>query len=109
MSGYRVVFRREALNQLEALYDYIASAGSPDNAARYTDAIVAYCQGLTDFPYLGIARDDIRPGLRTIGYKKRIVIAFAVLENTVAIVGIFSGGRDYEAILAGADPDQADS
>lgn len=109
MSGYRVVFRREALQQLEDLYDYIADAGSPDNAARYTDAIVTYCQGLTEFPYLGVARDDIRPGLRTIGYKRRVVIAFAVLDYTVAIVGIFYGGRDYETILAAADPDEVDS
>lgn len=109
MTGYRVVFRREALQQLEDLYDYIADAGSPDDAARYTDAIVTYCQGFTDFPNLGRARDDIRPGLRTIGYKRRVVIAFAVLDDTVAIVGIFYGGRDYETILAAADPEEVDS
>ena len=69
MSGYRVVFRREALKQLEDLYDYIADAGSPGEAARYTDAIVTYCEGLAEFPNLGRARDGIRPGLRTIGYR----------------------------------------
>lgn len=66
MTGYRVVFRREALRQLEDLYDYISEAGSPENAARYSDAILTYCQGPIDFPYRGRARDDIRPGLRTI-------------------------------------------
>ena len=100
MNGYRVVFRREAIRQLEELYDYIAAAGSPENAARYTEAIVAYCEGLTDFPHRGNARDDIRSGLRTVGYRKRAVIAFAVLDETVAILGIFYGGRDYETLLA---------
>lgn len=38
-------------------------------------------------------------GLRTIGYKKRVVIAYAVLNETVAIVGIFYGGRDHEHLL----------
>lgn len=103
MNGYRVVFRREATQQLEELYDYIADAGSPENAARYTDAIVTYCEGLSDFPHRGSARDDIRPGLRTVGYRKHVVVAFAVLDDTVAILGIFYGGRDYETILAEAD------
>ena len=40
MTAYRIVFRREALRQLDELYDHIADAGSSDNAARYTDAIV---------------------------------------------------------------------
>ena len=100
MTDYRVVFRREALQQLEELYDYIAEAGSPENAARYTEAIIAYCEGLTDFPSRGTARDDIRPGLRTIGYRKRVIIAFAVFDDIVAVLGVFYGGRDYEAMLA---------
>lgn len=50
MTSYHVVFRREALQQLEELYNYIADAGSPDNAARYTDAIVTYCDRLSGLP-----------------------------------------------------------
>lgn len=103
MTEYRIVFQREALRQLEGLYCYIADAGSPDNAARYTDAIITYCEGLADFPHRGIARDDIKPGLRTIGYRKRVVIAFAILNDVVAVLGIFYGGRDYETILAEAE------
>lgn len=106
MTAHRVVFRREALRQLDELYDYIAEAGSPDNAARYTDAIVTYCEELAQFPHRGTARDDIRPGLRTIGYKRRVVIAFAVLDNIVAILGIFYGGCDYETILTDTGPDE---
>jgi len=46
-----------------------------------------------------LARDDIRPGLRTTSYRKRTVIAFAILDGVVAIIGIFHGGRDHEKIL----------
>lgn len=100
MTRHRVVFRPEAIEQLEELYDYIADAGSPGNAADFTESIVAFCEGLADFPYRGMARDDLRPGLRKIGYKKRVVIAYAVLNETVAIIGIFYGGRDHEHLLA---------
>jgi plasmid stabilization system protein ParE len=103
-----VVFTPEAEDQLAELYRYIATAGSAEVAARYTEAIVAYCEELAAFPHRGsarddIARDDIRSGLRTIGFRRRVVIAFAVLDQTVAIIGVFYGGRDYEAVLS--DPE----
>lgn len=97
------MFRPEAAQQLEQLYDFIADAGSPGNAAAFTESIVAFCEGFAAFPYRGTARGDLRRGLRTIGYKKRVVIAYAVLKETVAIIGIFYGGRDYGHILANAD------
>lgn len=68
MNHYRLVFRQEALLQLEELYDFIADAGSPATAAGFTESIVAFCEGLADFPYRGLAREDLRPGLRTIGF-----------------------------------------
>lgn len=96
---YRIVFSPEAEEQLAALYRYIAAAASPDIAARYTEAIVAYCESLQTFPHRGTKRDDIRPGLRITNYKKRAVIAFDVDAEMVSIIGIFYGGQDYETVL----------
>ena len=62
-----VVFAPEAEEQLVDLYRYIAVADSPEAADSYTDSIVAFCEELALFPNRGKARDDIRPGLRTIG------------------------------------------
>jgi toxin ParE1/3/4 len=62
VSHYRLVFRQEALQQLEELYDFIADAGSPATAASFTEAIVAFCEGLADFPYRGLARKTSVPG-----------------------------------------------
>jgi plasmid stabilization system protein ParE len=42
--SHRVVFSPEAGEQLANLYDYIAVAASPGIAARYTEAIVSYCE-----------------------------------------------------------------
>lgn len=97
--SYRVVFSPEAEEQLAALYGYIAEAASPDIAARYTEAIVSYCDGLRTFPHRGTMRDDVRPGLRITNYKKRAVIAFDVDAELVSIIGVFYGGQDYESIL----------
>lgn len=108
-SVFPVVFTPEALEQLEALYRYIADAASPLVAQRYTDAIVNYCETLETFPLRGTRRDDIRPGLRITNYRGRAVIAFDVSDALVSIIGVFYGGQDYETELnppdADADPD----
>jgi toxin ParE1/3/4 len=96
-----VVFTPEAEDQLRELHHYIAAAGSAEVAACYAESIVAFCEGLGAFPLRGRARDDIRPGLRTIGFKRRVVIAFAVLGQTVVIV---TTGR----LLVSARPSEFD-
>ena len=102
-SQRRVVFGREALAQLDELYDFVAAAGSLVAAADLVDAIVTFCEDLAPFPLRGIARDDIRPGLRTIGFRRRAVVAFVVRDDAVVVLGVFYGGRDYEPILRGED------
>ena len=104
---HRVVFAPEASDQLEALFLYIAEDSSPAIAKRYTDAIVATCEGLAWFPLRGVAREDIRPGLRLTHHKGRNVIAYAVDEGTqtVAIIGVFYGGQDHERALSADEDD----
>lgn len=103
VNEYRVAFRREALLQLEELYDYIADSGSPRHATRYTESIVGFSEELGTFPRRGTVRDDIRPGMRTIGYGTRVIVAFAILDGVMAILGIFYGGCDFETILTTSD------
>lgn len=37
------------------------------------------------------------PGLRIIGYRRRVSIAFAIGADMVIILGIFYGGRNFTA------------
>ncbi len=59
------------------------------------------------FPLRGVARGDVRPGLRLTHHKGRTAIAYAVDEaaQMVSIIGVFYGGQDYEAALS---PDRDD-
>lgn len=52
-------------------------------------------------PLIGVARDDLRPGLRIIGFRGRAVIVFNVRDETVVILGVYYGGRDYEELIPG--------
>lgn len=108
MNTYTVVIAPEAREHLLDLYRYIAKAASPRIAADYTSRILAYCESLSTAPYRGQDRGDIRLGLRIANYRKRAVIAFAVDGNRVAILGIFYGGRNYQAILRDPGSDFTD-
>ncbi len=48
--SFRVVFSPEAEDQLAALFSYVAAAASPDIAARYTEALLIYCESLRTQP-----------------------------------------------------------
>lgn len=101
--GYSVIFTPEAEDQLTELYRYIAADASPEIALRFTDSIVSHCESLCNFPLRGTRRDDIRPGLRTTGYRRRVVIAFEASSTAVNIIGVFYGGQDYESALREED------
>ena len=90
----KVTFRPGARTDPFNLYDYVARRSGRDRADRYIDRIEAACLRLKDFPERGAKRDDLAPGLRTIGFERRVLIAFRVLPNEVEIAAILYGGRD---------------
>lgn len=101
MPSHRIVFTPEARDQLDRLYAYVAAAANADIASSFVDGIIDHIAGLADFPRRGTARDDLRPGLRTIGWRRRVTIAVVVEQREVVVIGIFYGGRDFEALLSG--------
>ena len=92
----RIVFSPEAQADLLSLYDYIADQSGEARAIAYVEQIEAYCQGFVTFPNRGTRRDDIRDGLRTVGFKRRLTIAFHVEAERVVFDRILYGGRDVE-------------
>jgi toxin ParE1/3/4 len=93
----RVIFTPRAERQIDRLHEYVAAKASEGRADAYIARIVAFCIGLATFPMRGQKRDDLLPGLRTIGFERRVTVAFVVTANEVLIEGIFYGGQDFEA------------
>lgn len=91
-----IVFTPEAQDDLFGLYDYIADHSSPERAMRYLDRIEKSCLSLVTLPERGTRRDDLRPGLRVMGFEHRVLIAFRVSAESVAILRILYGGRSAE-------------
>jgi toxin ParE1/3/4 len=89
-----VIFAPEASDDLESLLVYLIEKAGPDIARRYVANIEEFCLGLTRFPQRGLARDDLRSGLRITGFKRKASIAFTVEDQTVYILRIFHAGRE---------------
>ena len=82
------------------LYDYIAADSGAERARNYTDRIVTTCRNLVIFPERGMPRDDLRPGLRTTTYRRRVTIAFHITATQVVIDRILYAGRELPALFA---------
>lgn len=105
MTTRKVVLRPSAEADLTDIYHYIAKrSGYPARAIAYIRRIRAYCETLAVFPERGRRRDDLRRGLWVIGFERRVVIAYKILDTGGVEIGrIFYGGRDYEAIMRDDD------
>jgi len=91
--AYRIKLLPEAEDDLAAIYAYIRDNGSPEIARGYIGRIQAFLRGFDTFPERGARRDDIRPGLRMVGFERRVTIAFVVEGDEVIFSNILYGGR----------------
>lgn len=100
MKRRRVVFAPEARDDLFELYDWIAATAGSVVAMSYVERIEAYCLGFDEVSERGHRRDDICPGLRIVGFERRVTIAFAVDDDSVTILRLFYGGQNWETEFA---------
>jgi toxin ParE1/3/4 len=98
-----VIFAPEAQEDLLRLYDFVDAHSGAERARAYTERVTLYCADFANFPERGTRRDDLRPGLRIVGFERRIAIAFHVTTDTVTIDRVLYGGRDWEALLGDKD------
>src|SRR3546814_18863470 len=93
----QVRFASSAERHLDDLFSYIEAEAGIRRADGFVSSIVEYCLGLQMFPERGTRRDDIRPGLRVVGFRRRVVIAFIVEPERITIIGVYYGGQDRSA------------
>ena len=101
---YRVDFTRGAQSDLYGLFDYLADRFDITNAQRYVQQIEKACLNLGTTPNWGTERSDLRPGMRTMGFRRRVTIAFRVKEDSVTILRILYGGRSAEVAFPPEKP-----
>ncbi|MBP0615582.1 type II toxin-antitoxin system RelE/ParE family toxin [Jiella mangrovi] len=94
MKRRSVIYAPEAADDLDWIYGTIAAAASPVVAEGYDLRIRTFCESLEYGAERGSLRTDIRPGLRVIGFERRVAVAFLVEPDRVVILRILYGGAD---------------
>ncbi len=90
-----VAFAPEARSDLLRLGDWIAERAGIDVALNYIERLEIYCAGFETSGECGQRRDDIRAGLRIVGFERRVAIAFTVSNTEVTILRLYYGGRNW--------------
>jgi toxin ParE1/3/4 len=91
--AHEVALSERAQRQLQEIEDYLAERFYPRNAERFVRRLTKACHSLALAPHRGTKRDELRPGIRTIGFERRATIYFKVVEQHVFIIGVFYGGK----------------
>lgn len=105
MKRLKVEISPEADYDLARIYlGVYETSRNPLVADRFLDRLIGRCERIGDAPHGGRPRDDLEPGLRTVPFEHSAVIAYRIEADRVLITNVFYGGRDYEALYRGQDP-----
>ncbi|MGR8923099.1 type II toxin-antitoxin system RelE/ParE family toxin [Rhizobium leguminosarum] len=92
--AYRIVYHPKAEAELDKLYADIAVEAGTGIAGDFVHAVMTFIEALETFPERGTVRESRIPGLRVIGYRRSVSVAFSVSGGDVNILGVFARGRD---------------
>jgi toxin ParE1/3/4 len=97
--SYRVEISAPAHNDLVDVREWIMSETNAETAEQYIDRVKARLGRLTDFPNRGTPRSDLAPGLRTLSFERRLIIAYRVELEIVRIVRVVDAKRDLRRLF----------
>lgn len=89
----QIRFTNPAKQDLAEIYLYI-SDGNIAAADKHRERLTKRCLGLVDQPRIGTMRDDIKPGLRSVGEGDYVIFYRIVNETDLAIMRVVHGKRD---------------
>jgi len=104
---YRVEEKPGVLGDYIAITQHIETwTGERLLADRTVDRIRAFIRTLGRVPHRGVARDDLRPGLRIVPFGRRTAVAIEIDDErrVVTVLRVFYGGQDYETLLGRPAP-----
>jgi len=88
-----------ASQDIEAIADYLAQKNGLASAEGFLRDIDATLNRIVKFPEIGRKRDELYPNLRSLSYKKRYLIFYRLLDESVEIFRIVSGYQDLTKLF----------
>ncbi|MGQ2918175.1 MULTISPECIES: type II toxin-antitoxin system RelE/ParE family toxin [Rhizobium] len=99
MKYYAVRLSPEAQTDIVRIHARIVDkSGSTITADRYIDRISGFLSSLNVFPERGTVREEVRSGLRIIGFERSASVAFIVEEDDVVVLRILAKGQEFGEI-----------
>ncbi len=90
----------KAASDLAQLWDRISEESGSDRIAdHFVDKLLEDFQLLADFPKMGKARDDLKPGIRSLAHKRYLIFYLEAKEGA-EIARVVYGGRDLLTLFA---------
>jgi toxin ParE1/3/4 len=100
-SGRRpLTWSPEARADLSEIWNYYVRAAGRGIADKIIRDIGQTCSLLEDHPYGGRARDEVRPGLRSVVARPHVIFYRVVGNEGAEIVRVLDGRQDIEEIFA---------
>jgi toxin ParE1/3/4 len=96
MTAREVAFHPFADADLEAIYFFIAK-DSPRRAIAFVRQIRRFCETLKSMPLRGRSRGDLVEGVRTIVFKRRVIVAYRVKPSEILILRLFYAGQNIDS------------
>jgi toxin ParE1/3/4 len=93
------VWSPEARADLEEIWTYYAGVAGRQTADNIVRKIAGTCIVISDHPLAGRARDELRPGVRSLAVRPHVVF-YRVVNGMPEIVRVLDGRRDIDAIFA---------
>lgn len=98
----RAIWSPEAVADLEAIYAHYLRQAGGSTAEKLLREIGRVVLMIEDHPYAGRARDELRPGIRSIASTPNVVF-YRVADDAPQIVRVLDGRRDVDAIFDDAN------
>ena len=93
----KILKRPLAENDLEEIWWYLAQ-DDPDAANRFLDKIEERCRALAQFPNMGVSRDELHPGLRSLPVGKYLIF-YTLIPDGIEVVRLLHGMMDIDAFF----------
>jgi toxin ParE1/3/4 len=95
-----VTWSPEARADLSDIWNHYAQVAGRQAADNVIRGIGQACRSLDDHPYGGRARDEVRPGLRSVVARPHVVFYRVTKDETAEIARVLDGRRDLDDIFA---------
>jgi plasmid stabilization system protein ParE len=101
VKNYALDIRDAAYEDLAGIRNYIADARGQTFAEHFIARILDHLATFKTAPFRGTRQDELRPGLRIVGWRHTITIAFVPDESLqkVTILAVLYRGRDVATAL----------